>query len=117
MDRCWREGVAYNSDPKICSPENVQRIKDYAAKRGLVCMKMQDFITKILYRQARMSALIPEPKLIINHNGPFDFGSLSHHTGKSETEDMYGALSLGLCICCKHAIKAKGKFQACCPTL
>jgi hypothetical protein len=111
MDKCCREGVAYS--PRTCTPEDVQRIKEYAETRGLVCMTIQDFIKKILYRRARLNAFIPEPKLIINHNGPFDFGSLSHHTGKSETEDMYGALSMGLCDCRKDASDRRGKFQAC----
>ena len=100
MDKCWREGVAYN--PLTCGPEDVQRIKEYAVKHGLRCMTMQEFIRKLLYRQARLNAFIPEPKLIINHNGPFDFGSVSNRTKKSKDEDMYGALSLGLCTCLEH---------------
>jgi len=80
-DVCFREGVAYNR--LTCTPEDTEIIKAHAAKHGLCCMEMQDFITKIFYRQAWLNKFIPEPKLLLGHNVVFDVGALSHHTGQS----------------------------------
>lgn len=110
MDVCWREGIAYNAKPGVCTEAEIKMIKDYAAKHNLAIMEMADFIKKVFYRQAKLNAQIAEPKLIIGHNPVFDFGALSHHTGKCCDEKLYGAVSLSLCNCRKAD---EGKFQAC----
>ena len=111
MDMCWREGVFYN--PATCTPEEIQTIKDYAAKYGLCSMEMKYFITKVFYRQAWLNRHMPEPKLILGHNTPFDVGSMAQHTGKGRDPKLYGALSMGLCNWRRIDNELKGTFGAC----
>jgi hypothetical protein len=60
MDQKWREGVFYNK--LTCTASDIQTIKDYAAKHGLWCMEMADFICNVFYRQAKLNAYIPDRK-------------------------------------------------------
>jgi hypothetical protein len=97
MDYCWREGVFYN--PKTCTPEEIETVKAYATSQGLFACAMEYFIKSVFYKQAKLNLYIPEPKLIIGHNIPFDIGAISSKTTKSRDPKMYGALSLKLCTC------------------
>ena len=60
---------------------------------------MDWFIKSVLYRQSKLNKYMPEPKLIIGHNLPFDLGAISNRTVKSRDPKFYGALSIGMCRC------------------
>jgi hypothetical protein len=116
MDVCWRQGVAYN--PLTCSPEEIETIKAYGKKHGLRCENMQWFITSVFYRQSKLNGYIPEPRMIIAHNAPFDLSALSNRTVKSNDPKFHGALSIGMCRCFERPEKEQrcgdtGEFQAC----
>lgn len=91
-----RVGIAYNE--RTCTDEEKKTIKADAERHGYICITTDQFIN-ILYRQSKLNNSIPEPKLIIGHNLPFDIGALSNRTVKSSDPKFYGALSLGLCRC------------------
>jgi hypothetical protein len=70
---------------------------------------MDWFIKSVLYKQAKLNEYIPEPKLIIGHNLPFDLGAISNRTVKSRDEKFYGALSIGMCRCFERPEKKRMK--------
>jgi hypothetical protein len=91
MDECWRQGVAYN--PLTCTEEEIKTVKAYAKEHDLWCRDMDWFIKSIFYKQAMLNGYMPEPKMIIGHNLPFDLGAISNRTVRSRDKKFYGALS------------------------
>jgi hypothetical protein len=82
---------------------------------------MDWFIKSIFYKQAMLNGYMPEPKMIIGHNLPFDLGAISNRTVKSRDKKFYGALSIGMCRCFERPEKerrcggtdTREEFRAC----
>jgi hypothetical protein len=119
MDECQRQGVAYN--PLTCTEEEIKTVKAYAKEHDPWCCDMNWFIRLVFYKQAMLNGYMPEPKMIIGHNLPFDLGAISNRTVKSLDKKFYGALSIGMCRCFDRpenerrcgGIDIREEFRAC----
>src|ERR1700727_1445189 len=48
LDRLWYEGIVYSESE--CKPDEISLMQEYAAKYNMLCMAVDEFITKIFYK-------------------------------------------------------------------
>jgi hypothetical protein len=103
LDRLWHEGIIYSESE--CKPDEIGLMQTYAANYNMLCMTVDEFITKILYKLYSASAIRWQkigdksfpinqlPPLVIGHNLPFDLGRLAKTFGPANGYN-YGGLSM-----------------------
>jgi hypothetical protein len=64
LDRLWHEGIVYSEDG--CKAEEIIVMQTYAANNNMLCMNLDEFLTKIFYKVYSASAKRWE-RLVISH--------------------------------------------------
>jgi hypothetical protein len=103
LDRLWHEGIVYSEAE--CKPDEINLMHAYAANNNMLCMNVEEFVTKIFYKVYSASAKRWEkigdksfpinqlPPLVIGHNLPFDLGRLTKRFNPAKGYN-YGGLSM-----------------------
>jgi hypothetical protein len=103
LDRLWHEGIVYSEGE--CTFNEMNLMQTYAAKYNMLCMTVDEFITKIFFKVYSVSAKRWEkigdksfpinqlPPLVIGHNLPFDLGRLAKRFNPAKGYN-YGGLSM-----------------------
>ena len=91
LDRLRDVGVAYN--PEVCTPEEIESIRTWAAWNDYRCMAAGAFVEHFLYQWVCQYRV-----LCVGHNLPFDLSRLATQWGPADAE-YSGGFWLKLCSC------------------
>jgi hypothetical protein len=92
LDKCIERGLVYFPDPRF--EGDIAACEDYADRRGMSCLSLDEFITEIFYPYVIGLGAIP-----VGFNIAFDLSRLAKRSGVTKRRHMYGAFSFKCCKC------------------